>query len=329
MSTQSILARMREVISISHLLTTVNILFIGLATWLIGNLTAMIIENRVLVVPQKEVRFVPQRTIIEDRQRPFSEFGSIIENNVFNAEIESKDAPQIIDVEETITAGEVLNQIIADLELLGIHYRQGNFPYAIIRSEKKKEEDVFTVRDEVFETGATIKRIYASFNKERVILQLGKEIGVLTYRIEEEEGEKKKPSKNTSITRSKPKIGSKTNTPSDSKYTSDGKNFYISSTEVDSHLNDFGSLLNQARMVPYFKDGKHQGFKVKAIDKGSLYEKLGLKNNDIISAVNGESLADAGGEKLMGLFKLLRNEREFTIEIERQGKPDIFNYYVN
>jgi len=304
-----------------------NILIIGLTAWLAGDLLARIIETGILDVPRKEVRFIPKKTVIEDRQRPFSEFESIIENNVFNADVKSEVTQQIVEVEETITAGEVLNRIISDLELLGIHYRQGYFIYAIIKSKKKNEEDVFTVGDEVFESGATIKRIYTSFENQRVLLKLGNEIGVLSFQVEDEE-EKKAP-RNVSAKKDEVIIDLKNDTIMHSKYTSDGKNFHISSTEVDSHLNDFGSLLNQARMVPYFKDGKHQGFKVKAIDQGSLYEKLGLQNNDIIGAVNGESLADAGGEKLMGLFKLLRNEREFTIEIERGGKSQILNYYVN
>ena len=154
-------------------------------------------------------------------------------------------------------------------------------------------------------------------------------MGVLTY---ESETEQSTSSKKVALSKKRNISSKKDSSIKDNKtssYSTDGKNFHISATEVDTHLNDFGSLLNQARMVPYFKNGKHQGFKVKAIDKGSRYQKLGLKNNDIISAVNGESLADAGGEKLMGLFKLLRNEREFTVEIQRSGKSEVLNYYVN
>ena len=114
---------------------------------------------------------------------------------------------------------------------------------------------------------------------------------------------------------------------SPSSYSTDGQNYYIDSTEVDSHLNNFATLLNQARMVPHFVKGKHQGYKVKAIDKGSLYEKLGLRNNDIITELNGEPLDSP--ERVMSLFKQLRNEREFSVKLNRRGTPMVFNIYVN
>ncbi|GEN09238.1 general secretion pathway protein C [Myxococcus fulvus] len=79
-----------------------------------------------------------------------------------------------------------------------------------------------------------------------------------------------------------------------------------------------GSTLSDARMVPAFKDGKAQGFKVLSIKKGSLYEKLGLQSGDVIQRINGVTLDSL--EKAMETYMLLKNQRHLEIEIERGGR---------
>ena len=96
---------------------------------------------------------------------------------------------------------------------------------------------------------------------------------------------------------------------------------------VDHELNNFSKLLNQARVVPNFKDGKHNGYLIKAIDRGSLYEKLGLNNNDVIKTINGEEINSP--EKAFSLLKMLRNEREITLQIERAGNTKSLLYHIN
>lgn len=332
MDFRSLFLQLREAISVSQAISAFNIVLITSAAAVGGNFTASIVEHEYLQIPHQEVKYVPPAKTVVDKPRRQSEFREIINQNVFNAEVRKEKvvqpAPAPV-VEEQINAGEVLQKIISDLELRAIQYRKGHYIWCIIKSKKKRHEEIFTIGDEVFDSGASVKRIYTTYGNQRVLLQMGNEVGVLEYLGAEK---KKAPAKPTRAA-SKPKRSSqrtaRSTKPATSDYSNDGKNFHISATEVDSHLNDFGSLLNQARMVPYFQNGKHSGFRVKAIDKGSLYEKLGLNNNDIIKAVNGESLAEAGGEKLMGLFKLLRNEREFSVEIERGGSAQTLNYYVN
>lgn len=331
MDFRSLFLQLREAITVSQAISALNIALVTSAAVVGGNFAASVVEHEYLQIPHQEARYIPpQRTVI-DKPRRQSEFREIINQNVFNAEVKKEKVVQAAPapiVEEKINAGAVLQKIISDLELRAIHYRKGHYIWCVIKSKKKRHEEIFTIGDEVFESGASVKRIYTAYGSQRVLLEMGNEVGVLEY-LGSEKKEAPKPTK----VATKPKRSSRQTAQASravtSDYSNDGKNFHISATEVDSHLNDFGSLLNQARMVPYFKNGKHSGFRVKAIDKGSLYEKLGLHNNDIIKAVNGESLAEAGGEKLMGLFKLLRNEREFTVEIERGGSAQTLSYYVN
>lgn len=330
MNWSSLLLRLKDALSFTQALTIANLVMVGVIAWMSGDFIAAIIENEVLHVPAQEVRYVPPKATIQDEALRFSAFNQVLEQNVFDAEVEQETVPEIVEVAETAAPGKQLSDIIDNLELLGIHYRKNYYIYCIIRNRQTRDEDIFTIGDPVFDTGTTVHRIFTTFGNQRVLIQLGDEIGTLAYNeIEEDTPSSPRETQKASSSSNKKVVQSASSAKLNNKYTSDGKNFYITAEEVDSHLNDFGTLLNQARMVPYFKNGKHQGFRVKAIDEGSLYEKLGLRNNDILKAVNGETLAEAGGEKLMGLFKLLRNEREFTVEIQRSNQSEVLNYYVN
>lgn len=326
MSWQTVLLRIKDTITFSQVLTSANVLMVGILAWSAGGIVATVVENEYLQIPHQEAKFIPPKQTIQDRPRKYSEFKNILEQNIFNVEVEAEKKPVIVEEIPVVAPGKALSDLINDLELKGIHYRKNYYIFCVIKQKKKRKEDIFTIGDELFESGAVVHRIFTTYGNQRVLIKLGNEIGTLTTA---EDDKLKQAAPAPKVAKKTPSRIRKVEPTVSNKYSTDGRNFYITATEVDTHLNDFGALLNQARMIPYFKGGKHQGFKVKAIDKGSLYEKLGLRNNDVIKNVNGESLAEAGGEKIMGLFNLLRNEREFTIEIERSGNPQKLNYFVN
>lgn len=68
---------------------------------------------------------------------------------------------------------------------------------------------------------------------------------------------------------------------------SDQTEFTVPETDLNEALSNLPVLLSQARAVPYFKNGQSVGMRLFAIRRDSLYEKLGLKNGDILKAVDG------------------------------------------
>jgi type II secretion system protein C len=77
-------------------------------------------------------------------------------------------------------------------------------------------------------------------------------------------------------------------------------------------------LAKQARIVPKQKDDEVLGYKLYGIRRGSLPKLLGLKNGDMITAVNGEELKSM--DKAMALYTKLRRASNLTVSIERKGK---------
>jgi general secretion pathway protein C len=107
---------------------------------------------------------------------------------------------------------------------------------------------------------------------------------------------------------------------------SNGSEVIVAETEVDAALANLPLLLTQLRAVPYFKEGKAIGLRVFAIKSGSLFEKIGLKNGDILKTINGNSLGDFS--EAIKLFEKLKNERQIMMLLERNREDKEFKYLI-
>jgi general secretion pathway protein C len=87
--------------------------------------------------------------------------------------------------------------------------------------------------------------------------------------------------------------------------------------EIDRYLSNLNDVAMQARIVPAFKDGQSQGFKLFSIRPDSLYTKIGIQNGDVIRRINGYDLNST--EKALEIYTKLRDASRIDIEIERNG----------
>lgn len=105
----------------------------------------------------------------------------------------------------------------------------------------------------------------------------------------------------------------------------EGDKFTIQRAEVDKAVANLSKLYTDIRAVPYFKDGKADGFKLLSVKAGSLFEKLGLRRGDILKSLNGNTLDIQSG---MTLFNSLKSEASFQLEIERRGADKALSYDI-
>ncbi len=67
------------------------------------------------------------------------------------------------------------------------------------------------------------------------------------------------------------------------------------------------------------------GFKFSEINPGGLYDKLGLKNGDILLKLNNGVVKDIGA--LKNAFQGLKRKGDsLKLEVYRNGKTETFNY---
>lgn len=74
-----------------------------------------------------------------------------------------------------------------------------------------------------------------------------------------------------------------------------------------------------ARLVPDSKNGKTVGFKLYAIRPRSIYDRLGLRNGDLVTAWNGTQLDAA--DKLLEMYAGALKGSTLQLSITRRGAP--------
>ncbi|MET0400878.1 MAG: type II secretion system protein GspC [Cystobacter sp.] len=106
-----------------------------------------------------------------------------------------------------------------------------------------------------------------------------------------------------------------------------GENDYeVPRTEIDRTLNNLNDVAMQARIVPAFKDGQAQGFKLFSIRPDSIYSKIGVQNGDVIKRINGFELNSP--EKALEVYTKLKEASRIEIELERNGSSVRKNYTI-
>lgn len=183
------------------------------------------------------------------------------------------------------------------LTLIGTFLQDRSAPYAIIEEQKKKTQDIFVLNETVFDE-AKLVAIYP----DRVELNRNGQIEVLSLDLTPDR-------------------------PSDGGAAAPGEEeFVVDEAELNRALENLPLLLTQARAVPYFKEGRAVGLRLFAIRAGSLFEKLGLQNGDVLKTVNANSLADLS--QAMQLFQKLKEERSIALVLERNSSEKTFRYQI-
>ncbi len=72
----------------------------------------------------------------------------------------------------------------------------------------------------------------------------------------------------------------------------EGDRFTIQRSEINKAFTNFNQVLTQARAIPNFENGVPNGFKIVQIVPGSIYQKLGINEGDVVTSVNGEPMND-------------------------------------
>lgn len=109
----------------------------------------------------------------------------------------------------------------------------------------------------------------------------------------------------------------------------EGNRFVLKRSDVMKHIGNLPELLQQARAVPNIipgSGGQVDGFRLLEMEKGSIFEQLGLKRMDIIKGANGEPINSPA--KAMEMFNQLKSSNRIDIQVERNGQSETLNYII-
>lgn len=105
------------------------------------------------------------------------------------------------------------------------------------------------------------------------------------------------------------------------KQLGESKEFEFDAAFMEQEVGEgLATIMNCAKMIPEIDgSGKMQGFKMISIATSCLFDRIEMKNGDVLTEVNGVSLKDP--TQGIKLYQALSEERTTTINILRNGEP--------
>jgi len=100
----------------------------------------------------------------------------------------------------------------------------------------------------------------------------------------------------------------------------------VSRELVDRLTKNYGELLRQVDIRPYYEGGRAVGFKIYWLSPQSVFYKLGFRPGDVIVSVNGVPLKTT--EDLFRVIQIIRNEPSLRVVVLRNGNEQTFNVRI-
>lgn len=231
---------------------------------------------------------------VQSRRPPVAAYGVITARNLFRATVTTAEGPQ----QQAAAPRQDLTLL---LDLRGTVEGDGIYGFAIVEEKPARRQRLIRTGDLV--AGAKVLRI----RRNAVDFQMGGQ--PVTLRIVE--------------TAQAPLLPSAAGRPAVPPPRASGP-IVVNRAEVTAALQDMGTMLRQAQVLPSFSAGKPDGFIVTGIRQGSLYQRLGIVDGDVIQGVNNRPLQTA--DDVMMLFSTLKEGSAASLTLKRQGRQETLNY---
>ena len=102
--------------------------------------------------------------------------------------------------------------------------------------------------------------------------------------------------------------------------------FLVARSEIENSLDNLTQTITQVRATPFLQNGKAIGFRLFNVRKGSIFERMGIKNGDVVREVNGTVIDSPAAAS--GLLDVIRTAENLELRLLRQGKPLSLSYTV-
>jgi len=208
----------------------------------------------------------------------------------------------------------------ADLRLRGIASSQGE-AFAVFENTASGEQNVFAVGEKVFDGP---KLVGVDLEGADVLLRGKKR----RYEIEQEAAAGSGEGANKGTRGASRRSGEKANKKDATagvKKTGEGA-YLVDRREVEHAVANLNEVITQARAVPVLSEGKSAGFKLFSIRPGSIFQKIGLVDGDIVQRVNDTELTDPS--KAVGLLEEIQSMGQIRVNFMRSGKLQTNTYTI-
>lgn len=102
--------------------------------------------------------------------------------------------------------------------------------------------------------------------------------------------------------------------------------YILNERMVQESISNPQRLMTDARLFPRYKDGKQEGFVLKEVRAGGIYESLGLKDGDILLRVNEYDITNP--ESALQAFTALKGIDKLQLDVIRNGATVTQTYHI-
>ncbi len=305
--------------------------FLGLAliAYLLAGIVTTFIADSRMPIPS-----VPEASKSKKRKRPSNRgnlTAHIAERNLAGTKRSEQPVAAATTPTEEVDDGDLVKSSINGYVLAVVRFENKNHSVAQIENGLQRKSYIGYIGDRMWpgeEAGADLFEIL-DIEADRVIIrELSNNKRSYLERKEQKGGPTASPSTGKSS-----KGGSKSGKRSEvtkeivKGIKSSGNNRWeVEQKSIDTVLNNLSVLSQDARVVPDFSGGKQRGFKLFSIKPGSVYSKIGVRNGDILTSVNGYGLDSP--DKILEVYGKLKDSSQITVEILRRGKPLSLEYSI-
>lgn len=292
----------------------VHLVLIGLLALALASVASRIVGSQ-LDVKSSQVDNPTGRSTRtpEGKVRPRSHYSVILDKNIFHAVVKETSGQKRPPAEKTVNVDQVKNlaKTPLDIRLRGTAVRDAGDSFAVIEDRRTRKEDLYHTGDMILGEA----KLTQIFRDRVVILREGKE-EVLELSVSKEVG--KGGRREVASSKPQPLV------PGSGVQRLDANRWSVSREELESAKANMSQLMTQVRIAPNFTEGQPDGFKLLSIKRGSLFDRLGLRNGDVIRQINGMPLDSP--QKALELYGELESGQSISLGVLRRGKELTFNY---
>jgi len=279
----------------------INLACITLSSYVVVDGFYGTLAARLTAGPEQSVRQVYSIDDIGASQSPLSAYQAVIERNLFDTRSSSVPATRQVDVS-------ALEETKLNLKLWGTVSGSSDGDYAVIEDVKAREQNLYRVGDAV--QTATLKGIY----REKVVLSVNGKDEVLQMQD----------------LQSGPAVMRPGGLPDRGTGVSSGaaraQRISLRRSYIEQSMQDMASLMTQVQIQPHMEDGVPAGLALSSIKPNSIFRRMGLRNGDVITGVDGSAISTV--DDALKMVDSLRSASNLTVQLKRRGQEKNIEYRI-
>jgi general secretion pathway protein C len=247
---------------------------------------------------------------VELSHPPLTDYAAITKRNIFNSSTQEQETAPVVEKKLDL---EKLKQTDLKLKLWGTVTGQNEGVYAVIEDTKAREQNLYRAGDTI--QNAVVKLIL----REKVVLKVGDNDEILAMEVNIGRGGSSRPGRKN--VRS-PSPGSAQKLPV-SRYP---RKIKLKGDQIQKAMENLGDLMEQATLRPHIENGQSAGISITGIKPNAIFRKMRLRNGDIITGVNGDSIDSV--EDAIKVVEQLSSGSDIQLQIKRRGREQSLDYSI-